>query len=138
MRKKTNQKIKRYRDIFINLIKSLPHLFTKRDIVNYFKRKKINIDRTTIYRNIKRLEDERLIYEFYYDGNNIIYEKNENLSHHHHFICQKCFKSFYFFDEKIEKNILNLIFKLTKEKNIKVISHNFILKGYCFKCGNNL
>lgn len=138
MRKKNNQKIKRYRNIFLNLIKSLPHLFTKKDIVSYFKRKKINIDRTTIYRNIKRLENEKLIFEFSYEKNNTIYEKNENFDHHHHFVCQKCLKSFSFYDEEIEKNILNLTFKFTKEKNVKIISHNFMLKGYCFKCKNNL
>lgn len=130
-----NKKIKRYRNFFVNLLNSLPHLFTQKDIVGYFKKKKIKIDRTTIYRNIKKLKKDKIIFEADYVNGMTFYEKKDNqLDHHHHFICQKCLKSFSFSDEKIEKNITDLKEKLKKQIKAEIISHNFNLSGFCNEC----
>lgn len=135
MKNKSIKKIKRYREVFKELLKKIPHLFTQKDIYNYFKKEKINIDRTTIYRNIKRLIKEKNIFEVDYFNKITFYEKRENnLKHHHHFICQKCLKNFSFFDKSIEKDLLKLVKKLKIKMGIKVIGHNFLLNGYCSSC----
>lgn len=135
MKNKSIKKIKRYREVFNKLLKKIPHLFTQKDIYNYFKKEKINIDRTTIYRNIKRLIKEKNIFEIDYLNKTTFYEKrNDSLKHHHHFICQKCLKSFPFFDGNIEKNVLKLVKKLKIKIGVEVTGHNFLLNGYCSKC----
>jgi Fe2+ or Zn2+ uptake regulation protein len=91
------------------------------------KNLKGEMDKTTIYRNLKRLSENWEILE----DLNINWEKvykNKNC-HHHHFYCTECRTK-----KSIWCNIERTITDIEKEKWFKVTSHTFILSWICDNC----
>lgn len=134
--KKNNKrlKIRRYWTIFLEMINNLPHLFNLNDINNYLKKHNIKIDRTTVYRNIKKLINKKIIVEVENYRGNLFYELKGEENHHHHFICQNCHNSFSFYDKEIENNIASLAKRLKNKIKISILNHNILLTGFCIHC----
>lgn len=87
----------------------------------------LNIDKTTIYRNLEKLSASGDVVEDFSNSWEKIYSLKDN--HHHHFICDKCWKTVNigcFFDERIKS--------LENDFWFKVRNHSFILNWICKNC----
>lgn len=85
------------------------------------------MDKATVYRNIKKLTIEWLIIEDFNESWEKILKKRDN--HHHHFICNSCCKKIGIgcqFQDKIKS--------LWKEKGFIATSHSFVITWFCLDC----
>lgn len=85
------------------------------------------INKTTVYRNLEKLLKSWDILEDFTKNGEKIYSKK--LTHHHHFVCDKCWKKINIWCI-LESDIHNLENKL----NFKVKNHSFILNWICENC----
>lgn len=103
-------------------------MLSSSQIILQLKKKKINPDRTTIYRELLFLLKENIIQK------NTALNKNyfEILKdHHHHLVCLSCnsFKKI-----KVNNNLTKKENKIGKKNNFKITSHSFDFYGLCHKC----
>ena len=112
----------------LNYLKSSPSHPTANDVYNAVKKETPNISLTTVYNNLKRLSDNKVIQELYIKNGPSRFDKNP--STHYHMICNQC------------GQIEDLSYPLLKEieefaENLykfSVLKHEFNLYGCCSKC----
>jgi Fe2+ or Zn2+ uptake regulation protein len=113
--------------IILQLIKTNHTPVDFAEITNYLHSKSLLPNKTTIYRNLEKLEKEGLIKKVILSDHKQYWELAQtNPEHqHYHLICQKC--------EKIECQELDseLAFKLI---NFKVLKTELNLYGFCQNC----
>ncbi len=102
------------------------------DFQKLFKKNKLAVNRTTLYRGLEILKKEGLISEIQLKDSKKWYELADQ-AHHHHVICTQC--------DKIEKVVVcdvklaDKILKLTPGfASIK--SHTFVFFGLCKSCAH--
>lgn len=97
------------------------------EIASYLNSQGILPNKTTIYRNIEKLEKEGLIKKVIVSDHKQFWELTQtNLDHqHYHLICQKC--------EKIECRDLNQNFQL-QLSNFQTQKTELNLYGFCQNC----
>jgi len=99
------------------------------NIQNHLSKKNINVNKTTVYRELEFLKKKLLILELKFDDKINRYEINS--IHHHHIVCIKC---------KVAKCIeltenLEQQEKLIEKNNkFKIISHSLEFYGLCHNC----
>jgi Fe2+ or Zn2+ uptake regulation protein len=85
---------------------------------------------STVYRNLKILEELDMIYKVNIDSDTTLYKLvccEEQ--HHHHIICKKCGKT-----EIIDFCPLDKLKSLSEDKNFILTDHKIELYGYCEDC----
>jgi len=92
--------------------------------------KGININKTTVYRELSFLLQSNLIQEVYLDARKVFYESC-SLGHHHHFVCKNCGE---LEDVFLGKELKDLEKKLEKEKGFKIKKHSLEFFGLCANC----
>lgn len=86
--------------------------------------------KTTVYRAIACLLDNRLIRELNFGDGRKTYELADN-THHHHLICLKCSCIHpIFMRHGLEKNVS----KTAKKQGFTITKHSLEFFGYCQKC----
>lgn len=88
---------------------------------------KDDMDKATIYRNLKRMSEAWEVIEEFKSTWEKIFKSSK--SHHHHFECVKCFKKINIgcvLDEKL--------YTLSEENWFKITNHSFSIKGECNEC----
>ncbi len=100
-----------------------------RTITAMLSKKKINIDRTTIYRELVFLTENKVISTINLGDSQKYYEIF--FHHHHHLVCTACnFVGEVVLDPCLKKYEN----KFLKEKNFQVVSHSLEFYGLCEKC----
>ncbi|KKP33014.1 MAG: hypothetical protein A2312_01145 [Candidatus Staskawiczbacteria bacterium RIFOXYB2_FULL_32_9] len=104
-------------------------LLTKEELIKKLKNKKINPDRSTIYRELQFLTKNHIILKNTISGKDY-YEIPKD--HHHHLICLKC-------SLIIKVDITNHLKKqekqIAKQNQFNIINHSLEFYGYCHACG---
>lgn len=85
------------------------------------------VNKTTVYRNLEKLLNLWEILEDFSKNWEKIYSKKK--THHHHFVCDKCWKT-----ENIWCFMKEEILKLEQKFNFKVKNHSLLLNWICEKC----
>ncbi len=122
-------RITRFRKEIVKIFSSFSVPFSVNQLSEYLSKKKIMVDRATIYREVKYLLRNGYIIEVYIYPNEICYESSE-YKHHHHLVCNKC--------GKID-NVTNCIDseleeRIYKKRGFKVKKHILEFYGTCAKC----
>ena len=114
----------------ISYIASAKRPVDDEQIKAYLNTKPILFNRTTIYRELKFLTDEKIITEIMFPDGVKRYEV-AHLKHHHHVICKKCKKiEPIYLDEKIfTKEVIR-----NSPKNFSITGHVLEFSGFCEKC----
>jgi len=110
------------RDIVLNIIKQAINPLTAKEIVKSVKGK---IDQATVYRILKKFEEEELIFADELDGEKRYYIAKEK---HHHIICQIC--------KKIK--CIPCSHKITRVSGFTNINHSMFLTGICNNCNKKI
>lgn len=100
------------------------------DLIQDFKKIKIDINKTTIYRELEFLLNKNLIREVEFGEGKKRYEL-EMGKHHHHLVCLNCKKVE---DVDLEMDLSVEEKKIEKETGFKIKSHSLEFFGYCQKC----
>jgi len=92
------------------------------------KKAKISADRTTVYRELKFLMENKIVEKIVLGG----VEYYELISeHHHHLVCLKCRKIEEVF---LDNHLENQEKKLAKKSGFKITGHALEFFGFCKKC----
>jgi Fe2+ or Zn2+ uptake regulation protein len=102
------------------------------DFQKLFKKNKLNVNRTTLYRELDILKKEGLVSEIQLKDSKKWYEL-ANQTHHHHVICTKCGKidNVVVCDVKLADKILKLMPGFSS-----IDSHTFVFFGLCKSCAH--
>ena len=131
--KKLREKGRRYsrtRKVILDLlIKSLEPLSSPDMQVKFFKRG-IDVNKTTIYRELSFLKEQNIIRELQFGDNMKRYEIMPD-DHHHHIVCVNCEK---IEDVELKKDLDKEEKAITQNKKFKIINHSLAFFGICGKC----
>lgn len=100
---------------------------TNKPVDAIYLTKKVNVNKTTIYRTLENLLKENSIIEIDFGDGKKRYELNNN--HHHHIVCKNCGKI-----EDIEFNEKNLMNKVKQQTNFLIENHSIEFFGTCNSC----
>jgi len=115
------------RQIIINAIQRLKHP-TVLDVNNEVQKDHPTISKTTIYRNLRQMDREGLIWQIWIQGDAERYDTNPKP--HYHFKCRVCEN---IYDVEIE--YLHEINQAVQSGNPHLIeSHDIIFSGICKAC----
>lgn len=115
-------------------------IYSADEILDLLKKKSINANKTTIYRELDFLLNNKFLVEVnigrFKNSKSKLYEYNDEYFHHHHLICSKC--------SKIQHIKINEEY-LDKEKNriehvsdFKITNKFIEFSGVCLECQNKL
>lgn len=128
--KEKGYRFARIRKAILDLLVKSPHPLSSPDIQQLLSKKKIDANKTTVYRQLAFLKEQNLIRELQFKDNAKRYEivtKN----HHHHIVCVDCG---HIEDVEAEKDLYYLEKKIAQEKKFKVENHSLEFFGICQKC----
>ncbi len=118
------------RQLITECVQVLKHP-TAEDVWQCVSKKLPNVNKTTIYRNLKRMVDEEELLSFV-TGEGITHF-DSTLDRHYHLYCKKC--------GGITDTHAELLDQLTKavqdSEKFQIEEQNLILTGACPKCQNN-
>jgi Fur family ferric uptake transcriptional regulator len=103
------------------------------ELLRYLKKKKLRIDKATLYRNLDMFIRLGIIHPVSIDDNVLRFEKTDG-SHHHHFICTNCRKIEHLKQEYLEEEILAEMKKHTKNQIRSIHGHTLNFYGLCSDC----
>jgi len=113
----------------INIFESHTEPVSNKEVVRLLKKTGLSPNRTTVYRQIGKLESDGVIRRVRIDDKSSSYEKAA--AHHHHVICKKC--------DKVEDVTLKEDLRLEKSivrqvKDFKILNHSLEFYGICRGC----
>ena len=117
------------RNFILSLLKKSKQPLSVFDLQKEFEAKKFSVNKTTIYRELDFLKEQKIIEEFLLDDG---VKRYEILSkHHHHAVCVKCRK----IDcVELEQELKSQERQIEKNNKFKIISHSLEFYGLCPKC----
>lgn len=98
-------------------------------ILDELKKKKISMDRVTVFRTINSFVKSGLLNKLEFNEGKSRYELTIN-RHHHHLVCTKCGRVTCI----DECNIESVENKISKENRFKITSHRVEFFGVCSTC----
>jgi len=102
---------------------------SSRNIQEILASQKMPVNKTTVYRELDFLKNQKIIEEFQFNDRIKRYEIISG--HHHHLVCIYCNKvECVVLDQDLEKQEK----KIAKDKNFKIINHSLEFYGVCRKC----
>lgn len=129
MLKKSNYKLTPQRKKILDILdKSKDKFLNVNELDNELKKQDINMNLTTIYRNLEIMEDLGIIHSHSLD-NFKMYKITCNTHHHHHLICTKCSKTYSFSFCPIDE-----LEKIAKKEDFYITNHTIDVYGLCSKC----
>lgn len=98
-------------------------------ILEKLEKSEIKANKTTIYRELNVLMENKIIEEVRISSQISSYELA--LSHHHHLICKECNA---ITDVEMENDLLSIEKNILKNKKFKVLNHSLEFFGLCQDC----
>ncbi len=103
------------------------------DIIQALELLKVNINKTTIYRELEAFKQQGLVKELDFGEGKKRYEFN-SLEHHHHLICTECNCVQHIELDDIELSLNKSQQKIYDQLNFQVTDHSLELFGLCEGC----
>jgi len=128
--KEKGYRFARIRKAILELLVKNPDPLSSPDMQRLLSKKKVDANKTTVYRQLAFLKEQNLIREIQFGDNAKRYEiMPEN--HHHHIVCTNCNK---IEDIELSRDLDAEEKAIAKNKNFKVINHSLEFYGICGKC----
>ena len=125
-------RLTRTRKQIINIFESNHNPMSALEINTFLKSGGTIINKSTLYREIEFLVDQKILNTIQLQEKTKRYELT-HLDHHHHLICQKCHQ---ITDFDIENCLVDLLNKVSIDKQFMIKDHILDLYGLCVKCKN--
>lgn len=128
--KKKGYRITQSRDAILDIFSKSKKPLAADEIEDILTSKKVDVNTTTIYREIEFLLKEEIIKQIDFRDKKKRYEFSY-LPHHHHLVCENC--------DAIQDVTLNNILhkeekRISKENSFKIMDHSLEFYGLCKKC----
>jgi Fur family ferric uptake transcriptional regulator len=126
--KETGHRLTPQRRLILDLIHDAHRHVGAEEIFDYVQTRAPGVNKSTIYRTLKLLEQMGCVFKSEHDDR-IIYHHAEE-GHHHHLICQSCGKSF-----ECEEGLFFPVQRAIEEKyGFWVEFRHMVLSGLCSEC----
>ncbi len=96
----------------------------------------ISINKTTVYRELEFLCNNSLVEELQFNERKKRYELNNY--HHHHLVCEKCFKVEEIDARELEKTLTEVEKNMAHTKRFGVVRHALEFTGLCIPCSTEV
>ena len=129
--KKLSPRLTKTRRGLIEALYRSPAPLSVPDILVALEGKGVVVNKTTVYRELERLEKMGHVHGVQFQDRKQYYELTSR-GHHHHLICMQCEKV-----EDVDVNESELLQeekKVSKQKNFTVLRHSLEFFGLCKKC----
>lgn len=127
--KNKNRRFSAVRDFILHMLDKSKKPLSVLDLRKQLNKKKLSANKTTIYRELEFLRNQKMIEEFnFVDG----IKRYEIISgHHHHIVCVKCKK---IEDVVLKKDLQEQEKFIAKNKKFKIFKHSLEFYGLCKNC----
>lgn len=125
------ERITAVRRALIGIFLSAKGPFSAPEIVRLFKAKRLAVNKTTVYRQLKTLHKHNLLHEVRLEGRTVRYELAEPNDHHHHLVCLRCHK---IEEVSFPGDVAREERAIWKQARFKVRRHALEFFGWCQKC----
>ncbi len=100
------------------------------DLQKLLSKKKLLVNKTTVYRELKFLKEQKVIKELQFNDGIKYYEITPK-EHHHHIVCNECETIDHI---ELKKDLEETEKQIAKNNNFKVFDHSLEFYGLCQKC----
>ncbi|MCD4679392.1 MAG: transcriptional repressor [Bacteroidales bacterium] len=121
------------REKMVEYFSNIKQPLTAIQILELFRVDKVKVHKATVYREIDFLLSHDVIHSLNLRKDAVSYELN-SLSHHHHFVCEKCGDTIDIIPEKVETALRKFETNLIKKEKVKVNYHSLKIFGFCNRC----
>lgn len=125
--KKISSRNTKQRTIILQILKSKKVPVSAVEILSLAQYKMPDLNKTTVYRTLDRLEGEGLVVAVHLESGIVHYELSQDKNHHHHFVCDLC-TSIYCLEGCPEE------LKSMLPPGFIMSGHEVTLRGTCSKC----
>ena len=127
--KESGGRITKTRKAIFEIMLSCNRPLSAADILSCLKKRKLPVNRSTIYRELCYLAQNGFVREVHFIGKPSLFELSHE--HYHHLICVKCdgVKSVV-----LGKHLDNHEKKIMKDERFKITGHSLEFYGLCEKC----
>ena len=126
--KDSGGRLTKIKKAIIDVLSESECLLTKNDLIKKLQAKKINPNRSTIYRELQFLTKNNIIVK-----NTILGVDHYEIpqEHHHHLVCLGCQK----IDKiKLDNHLHKQEQQIAQQNKFNIINHSLEFNGYCHQC----
>jgi Fur family transcriptional regulator, ferric uptake regulator len=109
-------------------------IFSVPELLDTLNKKGIKANKTTLYRQLEKLSEEKSIENVSILPGIKHYEKTETLGHHHHLVCEQCKKIEHVHSDQLELSMQQMEDSLKREFHFSFLSHSLSFFGLCKNC----
>ena len=131
--KSSGFKLTRGRKSIINIFIDRNQPVSAVEIMKRLHKRKINLHKTTIYRELEFLLDSKIIRQLQFADRKKMYEIR-TADHHHHLVCKNCQKTEKIASTPLEIEIQTLEKEILADSNFKNVAHSLEFFGLCGQC----
>lgn len=129
--KQAGHRITKVRQAVIDILQNSKTPITVSDLITRLERRKLKVNKTTVYRELEFLLTQKVIREIDLLEGMKRYELIDEGGHHHHVVCLKC-SNIQCVD--MERDLDQLERYIQKNYGFKVTHHTLEFFGICSRC----
>ena len=103
------------------------------EILSLLSSKNVNLNKTTVYRELEFLKNQHLVREVPVSSNTVYYESALQ-GHHHHLVCENCSMIIEVETNELEENIKKLSKSVAQNEQFLIGRHALEFFGTCANC----
>lgn len=126
-------KLTRGRKLIINFFIDRNQPVSAMEIMDFLHKRKINLHKTTIYRQLEFLLELNIIRQLQFADRKKMYEIRTS-DHHHHLVCKNCQKTEKVASAALETEIQTMEKDILAGSDFKNIRHSLEFFGLCRQC----
>ncbi|MCR4263101.1 MAG: transcriptional repressor [Candidatus Roizmanbacteria bacterium] len=123
----------RVRKEIITLFSKAVKPISAQNILDTLSQKDISANKTTVYRELDFLKEQRLIKELQLQSN-VRHFESADQDHHHHLVCENCDRIIPVEDDHLEQHINDLTRRIKKSNKFTIDRHALEFFGLCQHC----
>ncbi|MBI4136458.1 transcriptional repressor [Candidatus Roizmanbacteria bacterium] len=131
--RKDGFRIGRVRKEIITLFSQATTPVSAQNIRDSLSQRDISANKTTIYRELDFLKEQRLITELQLQSN-VRHFESADQDHHHHLVCESCEQIIPIEDNHLEQQIHDLTRRIKKSDQFTIDRHALEFFGLCQNC----
>jgi len=117
----------------LEILESSKVPMTAQEIYESLKSRKIATDRSTVFRNTKKLAHEEILDQIDFGDGKFRYEIKEK-SHHHHLVCKSCGSVTDIKDNELHDHIVRIVKNTRIKQKFFISEHKIEFFGTCKNC----
>ncbi len=119
------------RTTLLKILSKIKKPLTTQELLAALETNGLKANKTTIYRQLESLKENKIINEVHFNDRNVRYELNKLEAHHHHLVCMKCKKVE---DVTLPEDLHHQEKMVFEKNNFKVLQHFLEFFGLCKNC----